>query len=343
MAYWENMFPAAAGAGGRGLSATQEIARRFEFDGPDYITTLWLLDQLCIPACSKFGPYAFFNRQYDSLAALSSVGYSDYHSMVVTLRKQYGRGVQFDLNYTLSESKDTGSSVERGASFGNFSSGGYTGFLLNSWDTDAHYATSDFDVRHQVNFNFIWDLPFGQGRRYGTDASGFANQLIGDWSISGLTRWTSGFPFNVYNCRLCWPTNWNLQGNSALQDPNRLPPTQTTKNAVDGRPSPFANPAQVFDEYFRYSLPGEIGLRNALRGDGYFTIDTSVSKAWRVVGNQKLRFRWDVFNLTNTAKFDVGNMTMFPDRSGFGRYDGTLAACDGQAGRCMQFALRYEF
>jgi hypothetical protein len=45
----------------------------------------------------------------------------------------------------------------------------------------------------------------------------------------------------------------------------------------------------------------------------------------------------------NTPKFDVGNVTMLPDRSGFGRYDGTLAACDGQAGRCMQFALRYEF
>ena len=58
---------------------------------------------------------------------------------------------------------------------------------------------------------------------------------------------------------------------------------------------------------------------------------------------QRLRFRWDTFNLTNTPKFDVGNMTMFPDRSGFGRYNGTLATCDGQAGRCMQFALRYEF
>ena len=40
---------------------------------------------------------------------------------------------------------------------------------------------------------------------------------------------------------------------------------------------------------------------------------------------------------------DVGQVTMTPDRSGFGRYDGTLATCDAQAGRCVQFALRYEF
>ena len=59
--------------------------------------------------------------------------------------------------------------------------------------------------------------------------------------------------------------------------------------------------------------------------------------------DHRLRFRWDIFNLTNTVKFDVGQVTMLPDRSGFGRYNGTLATCDGQAGRCMQFALRYEF
>jgi hypothetical protein len=114
-------------------------------------------------------------------------------------------------------------------------------------------------------------------------------------------------------------------------------------NAVDGRPSPFVDAEGALD-FFRFSLPGEQGVRNQLRGDGYFTIDTSVSKAFRIgIADHRLRFRWDVFNLTNTPKFDVGNLTVTPDRSGFGRYDGTLATCDAQAGRCMQFALRYEF
>ena len=47
--------------------------------------------------------------------------------------------------------------------------------------------------------------------------------------------------------------------------------------------------------------------------------------------------------MTNTPRFNVDELNMYPDRSGFGRYDGTLATCDAQAGRCMQFALRYEF
>ena len=340
LAYFENLFPDAAA---NGITATQAFARRFNNDGPDYITTLWRADQFCVPACTVFGPYSYFSNQYDSLAAVSSVGKSNYHGMIVTLRKRYSDGLQFDLNYTLSESKDTGSQVERGSAFGNFGNGGYTGFLLNSFDVDAHYANSDFDVRHQVNFNWIWDLPFGQGRKFGGNASGFVNQLIGDWSLSGLTRWTSGFPFNVQNCRSCWTTNWNLQGNASLVDPDRLPETETTRNVVDNRPSPFRDPEDALS-YFRFSLPGEIGLRNVLRGDGYFSLDASLSKAFNLgFADHRLRFRWDVFNVTNTPKFDVNGVTMLPDRSGFGRYNETLAACDGQAGRCMQFALRYEF
>ncbi len=338
--YWENLFPAATSAT---ATATQAIARRFNNDGPDYITSIWLMDQLCIPACSIFGEFAYFAEQYDSLAAIGSLGRSNYHSMILTLRKRYSKGLQFDLNYTLSESKDTGSSVERGGSFGNFGNGGYTGFLLNSFEPDLHYSTSDFDVRHQVNFNWIYDLPFGRGRKFGANVAGWMNQIIGEWSIAGLTRWTSGFPFNVQNCRSCWPTNWNLQGNASLVNPGQLPETDLTKNAVDNRPSPFKDPVKALT-FFRYSLPGEVGLRNVLRGDGYYTLDTSVSKAWNVgISDHRLRFRWDVFNASNTPKFDVAQTTMLPDRSGFGRYNGTLSACDGQAGRCMQFALRYEF
>jgi hypothetical protein len=337
--YWENLFPAAAGGG---LSATQQIARAFMANNPDWITALYELDTSCSPACSIFGPYAYFADQYDSLAAVSSIGESSYHGMVLTLRRRYSQGMQFDFNYTLSQSKDNGSQVERGSAFGNFANGGYSGFLINSFDPDANWGYSDFDVRHQINFNWLAELPFGEGKRW-ANTSGALNHLVGGWSVAGLWRLTSGFPFNVYNCRSCWATNWNLQGNAMLVDPNDLPETETTRNAVDGRPSPFADPEDAL-AHFRRALPGEVGIRNELRGDGYFTIDLSIAKGFNLgIADHRLRFRWDIFNLTNTPKFDVGALNMFPDRAGFGRYDGTLATCDAQAGRCMQFALRYEF
>src|SRR5262249_28180935 len=205
----------------------------------------------------------------------------------------------------------------------------------------SNYGTSDFDLRHQFNANWLAELPFGRGRRWGNSATGPLHQLIGDWSIAGLVRWTSGFPFNIFNCRSCWTTNWNVQGNAMLVDPNRMPPTDTTKNIVNNRPSPFENPTDALT-FFRRALPGEVGIRNMLRGDGYFTIDTSVNKAFPVGGaNHRVRVRWDVFNLTNTPTFDVGQLQGFPDVAGFGRYDGTLATCDAQAGRGLQITFTY--
>ena len=154
-------------------------------------------------------------------------------------------------------------------------------------------------------------------RRFGRNAATALNQIIGDWSVAGLVRWTSGFPFNVYNCRSCWTTNWNVQGNAMLVDPIAFRPQKRRVNIINGRPSPFENPTETLT-FFRRALPGEVGIRNLLRGDGYFTIDTSVSKAWSTgVADHRLRFRWDVFNLTNTPKFDVGQMQGFPDLGEF--------------------------
>lgn len=339
--YWENLFPAAAGGG---LTATQAVTRAFMQNGPDWITALYDMDTSCSPACSIFGPYAYFAEQYDSLAGISSIGRSNYHAMLLSIRKRYSGGTQFDINYTLSKSEDMGSQVERGGAFGSgFSNGGYSGFLINSFDPELNYGTSDFDLRHQINVNGLAELPFGRGKRWGGNANAVVNHLIGDWAIAGLMRWTSGFPFNVQNCRSCWATNWNLQGNAELVTPGRLPATETTRNAVDNRPSPFVDAKDALT-YFRLQLPGEAGIRNVMRGDGYFVIDASLSKSWALgFSDHRLRFRWDVFNVTNATRFDVGQLSAIPDVAGFGRYNGTLATCDAQAGRCMQFALRYEF
>jgi len=273
------------------------------------------------------------------------VARSKYNALQLSFRKRWSHGYQFDVNYTLAHAMDHGSAVERGSFFTTFDNGGYTGFLINTWNPDQQYADADFDIRHQINVNWVTELPFGHGKSIGKDVNGFVNAFIGDWSVAGLWRWTSGFPFNVQNCRSCWATNWNLQGNASLVNPGSLPPLGTTKDKVNDLPSPFTDPTAAI-AFFRRDYPGESGLRNVLRGDGYFTIDLSIAKGWNMPWspNQKLRFRWDIFNLTNTPRFDVGNVTMLPDRATtFGSYNGSLATCDGGAGRCMQFAVRYEF
>ena len=171
----------------------------------------------------------------------------------------------------------------------------------------------------------------------------WANQLIGGWQVAGVFRITSGFPFNVIGCT-CFPTNQTLIGNAELLPGVGLPATQTTRNAVQGFPSPFANATDAIT-HFRPAIPGEVGLRNALRGDGYFSIDLGVGKSFHLPWKEQvMQSRWETFNLTNTPKFDSAsvNAALYaPNR--FGRYARTLATCDGRAGRCMQMSLRYQF
>jgi hypothetical protein len=81
-----------------------------------------------------------------------------------------------------------------------------------------------------------------------------------------------------------------------------------------------------------------------LRGDGYIGADLGVSKAFALPANQRIRFRWEIFNVTNTQRFNTADVSMTPDTtSTFGRYNSVLGTCDGRAGRCMQASLKYEF
>jgi Carboxypeptidase regulatory-like domain/TonB dependent receptor-like, beta-barrel len=340
--FWENLFPDAAMDG---LTATQRMAAEFNGHAPDYITALYNADEFCYPACSALGGFAFFAPQYDTLGVQSTIGRSQYDALQLSVRKRFSQGYQFDVNYTLGYAKDHASLLEGDEVFANYTNGGYTGFLMNSWDPDKQYGNSDYDVRHLVNVNWIADLPFGRSRKFASQLPGVLDAVIGGWSTAGVVRVTSGFPFTVINCRQCWPTNWDYQGNAELTTPGVLPPMGTTKDVIEGYPSPFKDPSTAVD-YFRRAYPGEVGLRNVLRGDGYFSLDFSLSKTWELpwANTHKLRFRWDTFNLTNTPRFDIQFLDVYPDRaSTFGRYYNTLATCDGGAGRCMQFALRYEF
>ena len=340
--YWENLFP---GAAQDGLSATQRMAAEFNGHGPDYITALYNADEGCYPACSALGPFAFFTPQYDTLGVESTIGRSSYDALQLSVRKRFSEGYQFDVNYTFGHAQDHASLLEGDQVFAQFSNGGYTGFLINSWEPDKSYGNADYDVRHLLNVNWIAELPFGRNHHFGSNLPGYLDAIIGGWATAGVFRLTSGFPFTVINCRQCWSTNWDLQGNAELVTPGVLPETGTTKNVIDGYPSPFVDPAAAVDA-FRRAYPGEVGLRNVLRGDGYYSIDFSLSKTWTMpwASTQKLRFRWDTFNVTNTPSYDVQFLDVYPDRaSTFGRYYNTIATCDGGAGRCMQFALRYEF
>jgi hypothetical protein len=119
---------------------------------------------------------------------------ANYHAIEITLRHQMTHSVQFDVNYTLSKSIDLASDAERVGPASYTSS--LNNVIINAWAPKQERAVSSFDLRHQMNANWILQLPFGRGKLIAGNAGGVLNAIIGGWQLSGLFRITSGFPVN---------------------------------------------------------------------------------------------------------------------------------------------------
>jgi hypothetical protein len=341
-AFWEDMYPTYANKS-KGLSATQGMYQS-EFLGSSNQTdmtsaTLDIDDQSgCSTAagtCSILGPNAMFNGQYSSLLGYSSVGKGNYHAMQWTIRKRFNSGSLIEFNYTFAKSIDLTSAAE--SDFG----GGSYGIILNSYNRALNKGVSDFDITHQVGGYAVYALPFGHGQKFLSNSNKVVNGFLGGWSLSTLYQITSGLPRSVLNSG-SWPTNWSYSGFASQVGPD--PVVSTTKNAPGingvGGPNFFPDPAAARASY-DYSYAGQIGQRNGIRGDGFFTIDMNLAKKFVMPYKEthSLQFRWEVFNVPNVVRFDINQASLDVGNTGtFGKYSGTL----NQA-RVMQLGLRYGF
>ena len=288
------------------------------------------------------GSGQFLNNQAFSTYGWSSMGNSSYHALQVNLRKQVSHGFQFDFNYTWSKSIDVTSAASRvGFSVYGYQNIGLVGTrLANAFSPNLARAVSDFDSTHQFNLNWVVELPVGRGRAFAGGAHGVLDAVIGGWSTSGVARWTSGFPFSIDGGQR-WPTDWFLTGVAQM---TAKPQIGTYKRA--GRVDLFAEP-QAAQQDFTLPLPGGVGSRNVLRGNGYAEWDMSLYKSWRMPYREthSVQFRWDVFNVPNLTRFNaqsVGSSALLTSlaqqSTNFGAYTSLLTQP-----RVMQFALRYEF
>jgi hypothetical protein len=260
------------------------------------------------------------------------------------------KGLQFDLNYTFSKSIDISSNAERVGAASNASLQEPNSNIINSWNPRTQRGVSSFDATHQFNANWILEMPFGRGRWIGRDSNRIADALIGGWQFSGLFRITSGFPISIDNGTSNYPTNFELEGNANQVAPVHtgvfytgpgLNPNGTTNNTA---PNIFSNgPAAI--AAFDYAYAGQAGQRDNIRGNGYFSVDVGLAKRWMTPWSEKqsLQFRWEVFIVTNSVRFDVQSSLIsgglgLGSGGSFGNYGGLLTNP-----RIMQLALRYEF
>jgi len=366
--YWNNLFPQAGGAGGASGCApnapsnptpSQNIYDSYYCSVGNETLSLEYLDAFCFPACAGTGsnnlggyvgsagtPFQYYQPQFSSLYGWQTRGNSSYNGLQLSLRHAMSSGIQFDFNYTFSKSIDVGSNAERVNGFESPGAAAYNSQVINAFSPDQWRALSDFDTTHQLNANFMLDLPFGHGRHWGSNTHGAVNAIFGGWSVNGLARWTSGFPFSVLAGN-GWSTDFELEGTSFVQ--GAKPKTGVFRDQ-DGDPNVFQNaihltctcfPGDGFNRNFRATYAGEAGERNIFRGPGFFGIDAGLAKMWNIKEDKTLRFSWEVFNVTNSVRFDAGGSLPnedLVDNTSFGKLNGELTNP-----RVMQFSLRFAF
>lgn len=240
---------------------------------------------------------------------------SSFHSMQLKSTKRYANGLQFLAAYTWGKSLDYTGSVGSG--------GGASGGPQTVTCLDCNRGPSGFDVRHRAVFSYVYDLPFGKGKKM--DAGNrAANMVIGGWQMSGITTLTTGRPFT--------PGLAAGVNNGAPSWPNRLACSGKLDNPVPDRwfdPSCFAAPAA-----FNY---GNVG-RGILYSPGNVNFDTSFVKNNRFGRNERFnaQFRFEAYNLFNRPYFG------FPNASIGSPTAGRITSTVGE-NRSLQLALKFEF
>jgi hypothetical protein len=262
---------------------------------------------------------------------------SNYNSLQVRLEKRYTHGIQYEAAYTWAHALDTASS----ASLGSVNNGDFQDQRF----PQANYGNSDFDVRQRFVFNYIYDLPFGRGRKFGSDASGVINQILGNWQMAGVLSVATG---NYYTATDINDISGGDCGGTVGYYCSR-PAVVGNPNAKPCVPGTLFNTCAFADDS---TIPGIIPLgtfgsagRNIIEGPGYKTWDTSLVKQFPINEQKHLEFRAEFFNVLNHVNYLFGQFGAIsaeptPLELGQSSFGYPLAA---RPPRQIQFALKFYF
>src|SRR5262245_35610038 len=237
---------------------------------------------------------------------------STYHSGQLKVTQRFRGGLQLLGSYTYGKSLDYGGSAASGA--------GAVGNPQTITNLDAGHGPSGFDVRHRAVVSWVYEMPWGPGRRW-LSSGGVLGAIVGGWQFAGISTLTTGRPFTVFmqtgvnNGAPSWP---NRTGSGRLDDPT----VDLWYNPRDF----IAPPANTY---------GDSG-RGILYGPGHVNFDTSLSKRFTVLGRSNVEFRWDAFNLFNHPGFGFPQQNF--DNVNAGRITTTIVD-----NRSMQFSLKFNF
>jgi hypothetical protein len=275
---------------------------------------------------------------FNGINQIMNIGKAEYNALQLSYDKLFTQGFAARANYTFSKCRNQG----RQGLVNNI--GGYRSL----WLLGPDWALCDSDAPHIMSLSLGYDLPFGQGKRFGSGASGLVDHLIGGWRINAIAMYQSGPPFTI-PCNIATTTG---QGCNAVLTGE---PLYRDDRGFQGwlNPAAFTNPP-VATTLGQTDLSPMGGDPTQVRGPDFKRIDLSVFKGFRGRGNQRFEIRAEIFNLTDTHNFSVPGFSGggaglppppgvldFSNTANFGKITALRMGSNDQ--RQVQLALKYYF
>ncbi|MGH9715104.1 MAG: carboxypeptidase regulatory-like domain-containing protein [Candidatus Acidiferrales bacterium] len=259
------------------------------------------------------------NPAFDYFVMEAPTAASSYNSLQVGLNHQFSRSLSAQVNYTYSHCIDDGSFA---TSLEEFSQ-----LQLDGYNQANDYENCNFDIRHNLNINGIYALPFK------------GNRLVSGWQFATIINVHDGLPINITNGESLDPANL---GSQYASRPNYsfapgCSPNHIVDKAVPGK--------QYYTQWYDPSCyepqaPGFLGnvRRNSVPGPGTFDMDFSVIKNTKITEKLNMQFRCEAFNVLN--HFNLGAPGGGVNLAGAGA--GQSDFSNGTP-RQIQFALKLDF
>ena len=266
-------------------------------------------------------------------------GYTKHNSLQLELRKRLSNGLQFQTSYVF------------GQTYGS------SRYSLRYPRVKTEDTGTVGGLAHAFRANWVYELPFGQGRRFASGAGPWMNRLVGGWSLDGIARIQSGIKLDHGNVRLVGMTMDEFKDAYKLRfdDANKLI-FMLPQDIIDNTVRAFSTSATSATGYSdqgvptgRYLAPangpdcievavgyGDCGVQSlVVSGPSLVRFDLSTSKRIAISGNVNVEFRAEMLNAFNTPWFDAVTST--------GTNPDNYRVTSGQSGREIQFVFRLNF
>jgi len=267
-----------------------------------------------------------------------------YRSLQVKVQKKIGAGV-FGASYSWAHLHGDVDVLTPWAEQNRYDVGGGEGVQDNTNIKGGESSLSSFDVPNRLVFNYVLDLPFGQGHKYLGNVHGVPGKMVSGWSVNGITQFQTGFPIALQDASPNTFENDFAIGNGGPGPPgagvSRPDYVPGCNKAAPNASTLQGHLAQWFNtSCFVAAGPWEIGneprVDPTMRAPGVNNSDFSISKTTQITEQAKLLFRAEVFNIFNRVQFTTPNPQV-----GSATFGQITAQYNNP--RLIQFALRLSF